>query len=461
MAPVHLSQEAVHPDTQAVLLLCGTFTREGRSEAKPLTLREYNSLALWLKRQGLRPADLLRTEERIPAGAPGLPEPERVRGLLARGVQMATALERWQRLGLWVISRGEESYPERLRHTLRAAAPPLLYGAGDVTRLTLGGLAVVGSRNVDEEGLSFTRRLAERCAGAGLQVVSGGARGVDQAAVLAALEAGGGAVAVVADRLDRTATSREAKEWIREGALTLVSPYEPEAGFTVARAMGRNKHIYALADYAVVVRFTTGEGGTWAGAVEQLARNQSGPALVPVFVRAAHNPQDGYRELCGKGALPVPEPELWEDDIAEVLARAALPRQAASAPDVAAPGVPSAGDPLIPPEGIAPAEAAVPASSDLAPPIPAEPAPVARQDSTCYARCLPLLLESLRQEPGEKELSQIAKRLEILPKQFKEWLLRAIREGRVTKKKKGRRSVYVDASLGGESSLFHRGGDAA
>src|SRR5262245_15439287 len=192
MAATQLSRQAVHPDTQAALLLCGTFARAGGSEARPLTLREYNVLALGLVRQGRRPADLLASpEELIPDGGPGLPPAARVRALLGRGVQMAAALERWERLGLWVISRGEDRYPERLRRRLRASAPVLLYGAGDVTRLNRGGLAVVGSRDADEEALSFTRRVAERCASADIQVVSGGARGVDQTAVAAALDAGG------------------------------------------------------------------------------------------------------------------------------------------------------------------------------------------------------------------------------------------------------------------------------
>ncbi len=315
--------EVVHPDTQAVLLLCGSFTQPSASEAKPLTLREYNALALWLVRQGQRPADLLRKTEDLLSAGPGLPDAARVRGLLSRGVQMAATVERWQRLGVWVISRGEDRYPERWRRNLRLAAPALIYGVGDSTRLNLGGLAVVGSRDIDEEGLCFTRKVAERCAGAGLQIISGGARGVDQTAVSAALEAGGGAVAVLADRLDRAATSREAKPWLRDGVLTLVSPYGPESGFTVGNAMGRNKHIYASADFALAVRFAAGSGGTWAGAVEQLRQNTPDYPSIPVFVRVAFNPEDGWNDLHRRGALPFPEQDFWTEDVEEVLRRAA------------------------------------------------------------------------------------------------------------------------------------------
>src|SRR4051812_35270108 len=133
MASPSLPLESVHPDTQAVLLLCASFARAGQADVKPLTLREYNAVASWLAHRDRRPASLLQSgAEPIPEGEPDLPAADRLRALLDRGFQLAAALEGWQRLGLWVVSRGEERYPERLRRHLRASAPPLLYGAGDL-----------------------------------------------------------------------------------------------------------------------------------------------------------------------------------------------------------------------------------------------------------------------------------------------------------------------------------------
>jgi predicted Rossmann fold nucleotide-binding protein DprA/Smf involved in DNA uptake len=427
MASTQLPPGAVHPDTQAILLLCGTFARRGGPAAKPLTLSEYNALASWLGRQGKRPAALLEAAEgSFSFEEPGLPAANRIRILLDRGFQMAAALERWHRLGLWVIGRGEDSYPERLRQHLRSAAPPLLFGAGDISRLGRGGLAVVGSRDIDEEGLSFTRQVGERCAGQSVQIISGGARGVDRAAVTSVLQGGGGAVAVLADRLDHTATSREAKEPLRSGLLTLVTPYEPESVFTIDKAIGRNKHIYALADNALIVRFRTGKGGTWAGAIEQLVRNKSASVSVPVFVRVANNPKDGLEELRNRGALSFTEEDFFTKDISELL------RPTISAPD----------------------PSAVPVES--APPSPAAPAP-----DTCYHRCLPLLMECFQQEIGIKQLPEIAEKLQLLRSQLEDWLQRAIEEGKLTKKKKRGRVFYVDASAAAEQTLFDRDGDAA
>lgn len=414
---------SIHPDTQAVLLLCAALPRKSGPDVKPLTVSEYNALASWLGRHGRRPASLVDAgEDALPAAEPGLPSADRVLALLGRGFQLAAALEGWQRLGLWVISRGEDSYPERLRRQLRSAAPPLLYGAGDLSRLNQGGLAVVGSRNVDEEGLSFTRRVGERCAEQGVQIVSGGARGVDRAAVSSALAASGGAVAVLAERLDRAVAARENREPLRDGRLTLATPFEPESGFTIGKAIGRNKLIYALADFALVVRFKAGEGGTWAGATEQLNRNQSSAPGCPVFVRAAHNPQPGCEELQRRGARLFPEEDFWKREIVELLQQS--------------------------------------------PPPPAKPleetnAPAAAEPDTCYRRCLPLLLQCFGHEMGAKQLPKTAEKLQLLPKQLEHWLKRAIEEGKLTKKKKRGRIVYVAVSAGEEKSLFDHDGDAA
>jgi len=466
---VAADQETLPLDTQAVLLLCGVFTQP--EATKPLNTREYNELAVWLNQVGRRPGDLLNfADGLLPPNDPKLPEASRVRALLERGMQMATALERWEGLGLWVVSRGEGRYPDRLRRKLGPSAPPLLFGAGDPSRLDKGGLAIVGSRDADEEALDFTRRVAERCAAQNVQVISGGARGIDQASVAAALEADGGAVCVLADRLDRVATSRDAKEPLRRGRLTLVSPYAPESGFSAGNAMGRNKHIYALADHGLVVKFATGEGGTWAGAVEQLKRNETGPTRVPVFVRAEHNPEDGWRDLRSAGGLPFPEDEFWRGNVTELLNGGAVPPR--ETPQVPAPSPHAAPVSTLPEEAAKGlqessgqmgtetlgSEEPLPSDAVAPPPVPTPPASDA---DTCYRRCLPLLLQQLRQETPNKELKTIAKRLDLQKTQLDKWLKRAVEEKKVRATKKGRLVMYVDASLGEEPTLFDRGGDAA
>lgn len=458
MVSTRLAADALHPDTQVALLLCASFALEQR-EPRPLTVREYNALVEWLTPQGRGPGDLLQSSDPgFPTEEVDFPSIERIQALLERGLLLATCLERWQSLGLWVISREEPAYPERLRNQLGSSAPVLLYGVGKQALLNQGGLAIVGSRDTDEEGISFTQRIAGRCAEAGLPVISGGARGIDQAAIAASLDAGGKALVVLADRLDRAATNKEAKGRIREGNLTILSPYEPEQGFTIGRAMGRNKLIYALADQALVVRFIPGEGGTWTGAVERLRHNKKAATPIPVLVRSSGNPEEGTRELLAQGAVLFPEKDLWQGDVRDTLTGVALAiaQQSSDLPKSAA---------VVPPEAVDQGKTAEDPEPPIIPsaviPAAALPEPSRNVADSCYQRCLPLLLQQLRSEPGEKDLPAIARQLEIMGKQLKEWLKRAQTEGKVQKKKKGRRQVYVDATLEGEAPLFQRGGDAA
>jgi DNA processing protein len=66
-------------------------------------------------------------------------------------------------------------------------------------------------------------------------------------------------------------------------------------------AMARNKLIYALSDFGLVIASDAEKGGTWAGAEEAL---KSG--MVPVFVVDGPDVPDGNRLLIKRGAIPFP-----------------------------------------------------------------------------------------------------------------------------------------------------------
>ncbi|MEK7353632.1 MAG: DNA-processing protein DprA [Chloroflexota bacterium] len=201
-----------------------------------------------------------------------------------------------------------------MKERLREIAPAVLYGCGDATILDTGGLAVIGSRQVDNELVEYTENIGRLAAESHRTVVSGGARGIDQAAMYGALQAGGRSVGVLADSLERLALAREVREYLMNEQLVLISPYDPAAGFNVGHAMERNKMIYALADAALVVSSDYEKGGTWAGAVEQLKKLH----FVPMYVRSNGNTEKGLKALLEKGALSWPNP-LTPEAFEEVL----------------------------------------------------------------------------------------------------------------------------------------------
>jgi predicted Rossmann fold nucleotide-binding protein DprA/Smf involved in DNA uptake len=285
---------------QAVLLLTAWFGKPGKGDPKPLTPKEWGRFALWLKDRGMAPEALLRGND-LDAALFGWSDKSvsvaRVRALLERAGALGIALEKWQRAGLWVMTRSDPDYPATLKRRLKTDAPPVLFGSGHRQLLSQGGIAVVGSRNASEEDLAFTSHLGGTIAMQGRSVVSGGARGVDEASMLGALEQDGTVIGVLADSLLRTSSSARYRRAIMERNLVLVSPFNPEAGFDVGNAMARNKYIYALSDAAVIVSAAEGKGGTWGGAVEALKH-----AWIPLWVKPNPDPQSGNAVLVGMGA---------------------------------------------------------------------------------------------------------------------------------------------------------------
>lgn len=296
----------ISPNTQAILLLTAPLIA-GRGASSPdlLSPGEYKRLAKHLREMKRQPADLLSTEAaELQQACQPVVDVGRLKRLLGRGFLLSQAIEKWQARAIWVVSRADPDYPRRLKARLREDAPAVLYGCGDISLLDSGGLAVVGSRHVDDVLIDYTMAVGRLAARAGRVLVSGGARGIDQAAMRGALEAGGKVSGVLADSLEKTAMNREHRNLLLEGQLVLISPYDPSAGFNVGNAMQRNKLIYALADASLVVSSDLNKGGTWAGAVEQLEKLK----FVVVYVRSTGEGSSGLNALRNKGAIPWPNP---------------------------------------------------------------------------------------------------------------------------------------------------------
>lgn len=303
------------PDSQAIVLLCSTLALPKGAITKPLTPKEWSSLAATIHGSELTPSALLGLDATEIAEAVGVgPEAaSRFAELLSRGGQLALELDRLSSRGIWILTRADDGYPPFLRRRLRATAPPVLFGAGRSSALVERAVAVVGSRDADEASVAFATALGRGCVRSGLAVVSGAARGIDSAAMLAALDAGGTAIGVVAEALERAVRRQDLRTHLADGEATLIAAQHPDAGFSVSGAMGRNRLIYCLAEAAVVV--ASGEsGGTRAGALENLKAG-----WVPLFVRNDSDAPSGNRELLEGGGLPITREEVGGDALLERL----------------------------------------------------------------------------------------------------------------------------------------------
>ena len=110
-------------------------------------------------------------------------------------------IERARRQSVRILLRDDPAFPGILAQL--PDPPPLLYMRGDLSERDDPAVAVVGSRRATSYGLEMARLLSCEIAGAGVTVVSGLARGIDQAAHAGALEAGGRTLAFLGSGIDR------------------------------------------------------------------------------------------------------------------------------------------------------------------------------------------------------------------------------------------------------------------
>lgn len=293
------------PDSQAIILLCSYLGLSSNPDYAPLTLKDWNPLAKKIQSLSMRPASLLgQTAKELRENLElSEDEADRIARLLQRGGSVAIELERLVSLGIHVITRADSEYPSRYRQRLKESAPSVLFYAGEKALLGQPGIAVVGSRHLDEAGQACAEFVGNSCGMSGLVLYSGGAKGVDTLSMNAVLASRGTAVGILADSLEKAIRDPEKRNAISRGDLCLATPYSPNAPFSVGTAMGRNKLIYTLADYAIIVASDAEKGGTWAGATEALRAK-----WIPVFVLEHSEMPQGNKLLLQKGALGFPHP---------------------------------------------------------------------------------------------------------------------------------------------------------
>ncbi len=288
-------------NAMATILFCSHLGIE-KGDVKPYTTKEWNVLQDRLKSAGITEPGIFLEKKLTELGQIFyLSEEEQIRidKLLSRGAIVALLLEKYSKRGIHVVTRAEHNFPKLLRKRLKLKTPPFLFYCGDLDLANKMGIAVVGSRSLEEQGIHFVQELAEKAVKEKLAIYSGGAKGVDSIAQQTAIANGGIVVSYIADAMTKKIQNRDIIQAIENKQLLLLSDTNPDVGFTVAKAMNRNKYIYASSCGAVAVASDLKKGGTWTGAIENL--NQKWVALGVWDT----NLYSGNKELITKGAVPI------------------------------------------------------------------------------------------------------------------------------------------------------------
>lgn len=300
-------------NAMSAILLCSYIGIQDSTTIKPFSLGEWNAFLERLIETKQEPGIVLEhdlsTLKQLQFSHELI---ERIQGLVSRGGGVAFELDDLTKKGIDVVTQFDSDYPVLMRRRLKQKAPPVLFYAGDIQLAKKIGIAVVGSRNVDDDGIEFTKRLVEKAAKEKLIVYSGGAKGVDTVSERTAINAGSAVVSFLADSLLSKIKKKDIIDSITQGRLLLISDVKPDAGFSSARAMNRNKYIYTSAYGTFVVSSDYNKGGTWTGAVEAI-RNEWSKTLV-----WDHKEYAGNQKLIEKGGIAY---ELSTDKIYDIITR--------------------------------------------------------------------------------------------------------------------------------------------
>jgi len=178
-----------------------------------------------------------------------------------------------------MLVRGHPEYPDAWANRDTQQVPMPVYARGRVP--VSPAVTLVGTRTASPMSLRFTRALAFDLAARGIVIWSGGAIGIDTAAHLGALDAGGSTVVVLAGGLDRAypPENRPLFERVLAAGGALVSLQPDLAPSRPAYFIQRNALLAVVGEVTVVVQAGVKSGARSTAAA---ARRAGRPvAVVP------------------------------------------------------------------------------------------------------------------------------------------------------------------------------------
>ncbi|MGE4353117.1 MAG: DNA-processing protein DprA [Oscillospiraceae bacterium] len=177
-----------------------------------------------------------------------------IRCLSEKGMDAAMrALDVCQRENIQIVALGDSAYPRRLTHIYDP--PAVLFVQGKLPAVDEeAAVAAVGTRRASPYGIKMATRLGYEITKGGGLIVSGLAEGIDTAAAVGALRAGGRCVGVLGTAIDTVYPKSNAhlfRDVCAEGAV--ISEYPPGTAGSRLNFPARNRIISGLSVGVLVV----------------------------------------------------------------------------------------------------------------------------------------------------------------------------------------------------------------
>jgi len=196
------------------------------------------------------------------------------------------------------INRFNEYFPNSLKE-LKSNCPPILSCLGNRELLKEKKVGFCGSRKASDKGIEVAKDVSQQVSHHGIVVVSGYASGIDQETHYWALKEGGATILVLPEGITNFTIKKHLKEVWDWNRILVISEFNPNAIWSVNRAMERNTTIVALSNVMFLIEARVTGGSIDAG-YKTLQMNK--PLFAPVY-NGMPEEASGNQLLLTKGAL--------------------------------------------------------------------------------------------------------------------------------------------------------------
>lgn len=236
---------------------------------------------------------------------------ERICMLLSREPSLSFSFVEMSEWAIKILTILDDDYPKAIKNILGDKAPVLLYYCGNLRILDKPAIGFSGSRakRVNRKDYNDTQAWSQFVSEHGYTIVVGGASGIDSFALQSALNNQTDFIEVLANETISHIKIGPISNAISNNRGLIISECDPFAPYNVGKTLGRNKFIYILSKYVIVMKAVyeiknkKKTGGTWNGAVENLNSHYKN---LLVFDNQRIN---GNKELIKLGAIKISTPD--------------------------------------------------------------------------------------------------------------------------------------------------------
>jgi DNA processing protein len=225
--------------------------------------------------------------------------------ITAANEQLPAVEDEYQKIidsGISIIPFFSGNFPEGLNKLPAAGIPSLLYVYGKIDILKIKGAAILGDMNVSGRGEFISYMAAKELASHGINVISGLAKGADNAAHRSALEYGGITMALLPHGILKLAIPELIKPVYDPERFLAVSCFGPGESSSKYNAFIRNRIICALSNAVFIVE-SPESGGIFEAA--KSAHNLKIPLYTAEYAEYPANASGNKKILAELGGYPV------------------------------------------------------------------------------------------------------------------------------------------------------------